>query len=663
MKKVHAFKPFISFAIFLLAFAISFSTGASTANAQSASAIPCTNLAVNLKYPQTDAATGGAVTLLQNFLKAAGYLAATPTGTFGPQTRNAVSALQRQYNIPASPAGYVGPLTREKIRDISCSSTGGSNTGTGTGSGTDGTGTITGSAAQGIWVSAPGASRGERYLAGSQITVSIENPVPNPTSNPNLMSYTVDLVRGDTVFQRFGTVYATATGKKTVTYTLSSALNKDFSYRVKVTPSCTALASVQCRQAFSNEFTILANGNDGQPFVNIAAPVGGTYAAGSSMLVQAGIPSDKTYSVTFYLIPQSGAALSGTGSYYDSVSGGYNIGTFVPNNAVSQVNTNMPIPSDIPSGTYRLRLYLRASNDTTGSPTQWSALAYGDSSVFTVTSTNTGTNTGSSGTAGSQISLSTSPYKLLTFNGDFLPLSTSIRVTFSNATGNGTVNANLCNSMTGSYARNGNVITANMVGTQMACVGMTMNAETAFASMMAAGATISMEGSNLVLSRGGDRLVFGVDTLGTSGTGSTGTTGSGTTGTDTASAGTNPYLRVTAPATGFTYASTSPDIMMTWSFGNLQKFRHYGFQVQLQNKLSPGQWEVMIPQTTVTATSAPIKITNTVIDKFVQRSGKTKEQLKSSYFLKVFGLGYGTYPPNNTSYIDAESPTFTVTPW
>lgn len=661
MKKVHVFKPIVSFAVFLLAFFISASFGASTANAQSVSAIPCTNLAVNLKYPQTDAATGGAVTLLQNFLKAAGYLAATPTGTFGPQTRNAVSALQRQYNIPASPAGYVGPLTREKIRDISCSSTSGSNTGTGTGSGTDSTGTITGSAAQGIWVSAPGASRGERYLAGSQITVSIENPVPNPTGNPNLMSYTVDLVRGDTVFQRFGTVYATATGKKTVTYTLSPALNKDFSYRVKVTPSCTSLASVQCRQALSNEFTIIAANANSQPFVDITAPTGGSHAAGLNLPIQASIPSDKVYSLAFYLIPQSGAALSGTGSYYDSVSGGYNIGGFIPNAAVSQVSTNIPVPSDMLAGTYKLRVYLRPSNETTGSPTQWSALAYDESPTFTITSRNTGTNTGNmnTGNTSGQISLYTYPYKIVSFNGDFVPANTNIRVTFSAATGNGTINANICNSMSGTYTRNVNVITASMIGTQMACSGMTMSLETAFASMMTAGATISTEGNNIVLSRGNDRIVLSLDPLASTGTG-TGTSGNTTTPTATT---TNPYLRVTAPTTGFTYASTSPDILMAWQFGNLEKFRHYGFQVQLQNKLSPGQWEVVIPQTTVTATSAPVKITNDVINRFVQRSGKTKDQLKSSYFLKVFGLGYGTYPPNNTSYIDAESPTFTVTPW
>ncbi len=669
MKKVHVYKTLV----FLLAFFISATAGATSANAQTASTMACANIAVNLKYPMTDASTGGAVTVLQNFLKSAGYLAATPNGLFGPQTRNAASAFQRQYNIPASPAGYVGSLTREKIREISCnpnSSVVPTDPTAGTGS-TGSTGSTVSNPALGIIVSSP--TRYDRYTAGGTITVSIDNPVPNPTSNPTWMSYAVDLVRGDTVFQRFGTVYATAAGRKTSTFTLSSALNKDFTYKIKVTPSCTALSSIQCRQAFSSEFTVfdIANGGNtgstGAAMIDITSPTSGTVAAGGSFAYQSTISSDKVYSLSFYLIPQSGSALSGDGSYYDSVSGGYSLGSFTPNNPVSNVTTTIPVPSDIPGGTYKVRVYLRPAGETSGSPTQWSALAYDESGVITVTNpnapANTNTNTGTGNTGTNLVYLASTPFKLLSFNGDFTtPMQTPSLTFTSNGTGNGTLSANICNSISGSFTRTGNVITApNLTSTMMACTAAIIApAETSFIAMMTSGATVSLENGRMVLTRNnGDKFVFAYDTASTGTTGTTGTTGA----TAAEASSTNPYLRVTAPVAGFAYASTSPDINMTWVFGNLAKFRHYGFQVQLQNKLSPGQWEVMVPQTTVTATGTPVKITNEIVNRFVTRTGKTKEELKSGYFLKVFGLGYGTYPANNTSYIDAESPTFTVTPW
>jgi peptidoglycan hydrolase-like protein with peptidoglycan-binding domain len=60
------------------------------------------------------------VLTLQQFLFDSGYLIVKPNGYFGQNTKVAVMAFQKKYNI--NQTGSVGQLTRAKIKEISCSS-------------------------------------------------------------------------------------------------------------------------------------------------------------------------------------------------------------------------------------------------------------------------------------------------------------------------------------------------------------------------------------------------------------------------------------------------------------------------------------------------------------------------------------------------------------
>jgi peptidoglycan hydrolase-like protein with peptidoglycan-binding domain len=84
----------------------------------------CLTFTVDMRIGSTDQTTGGQVTKLQDFLIAGGYLnikKGTAPGVFGKQTAEAVVKFQRANGITQN--GLVGPLTRAKIMDLSCSST------------------------------------------------------------------------------------------------------------------------------------------------------------------------------------------------------------------------------------------------------------------------------------------------------------------------------------------------------------------------------------------------------------------------------------------------------------------------------------------------------------------------------------------------------------
>jgi peptidoglycan hydrolase-like protein with peptidoglycan-binding domain len=79
----------------------------------------CINLEYNMRYRMRDANTNGQVSVLQDFLQARGYLNSEPTGFFGLLTFRAVKSFQNANGIiPAS--GYVGPITRAKIKHLTC---------------------------------------------------------------------------------------------------------------------------------------------------------------------------------------------------------------------------------------------------------------------------------------------------------------------------------------------------------------------------------------------------------------------------------------------------------------------------------------------------------------------------------------------------------------
>ncbi len=82
--------------------------------ASSSSALTCTNLT----KPLSKGSENDGVLALQQFLYDAGYLLVKPNGYFGENTKKAVSAFQKKENINIT--GTVGPLTRAKIKEISC---------------------------------------------------------------------------------------------------------------------------------------------------------------------------------------------------------------------------------------------------------------------------------------------------------------------------------------------------------------------------------------------------------------------------------------------------------------------------------------------------------------------------------------------------------------
>ncbi len=75
----------------------------------------------SLRYRANDAITNGEVTILQNFLISTGLLNTSATGYFGLGTFSAVKMFQKRVGI--NQTGYVGPLTKTKIKEASCALT------------------------------------------------------------------------------------------------------------------------------------------------------------------------------------------------------------------------------------------------------------------------------------------------------------------------------------------------------------------------------------------------------------------------------------------------------------------------------------------------------------------------------------------------------------
>lgn len=74
----------------------------------------CLDLMQDLRYRSTGTAVSG----LQDYLQASGHLNSEPTGYFGLLTLQAVKNFQSSQSI--SPTGFVGPLTRAKIKTLTC---------------------------------------------------------------------------------------------------------------------------------------------------------------------------------------------------------------------------------------------------------------------------------------------------------------------------------------------------------------------------------------------------------------------------------------------------------------------------------------------------------------------------------------------------------------
>ncbi len=78
----------------------------------------CVDLQYNLSYRSRDVRTNDEVSLLQDFLLSQGYLSGESTGYLGKTTRGAVKNFQEATGLHS--AGFVGPRTRAKIKEISC---------------------------------------------------------------------------------------------------------------------------------------------------------------------------------------------------------------------------------------------------------------------------------------------------------------------------------------------------------------------------------------------------------------------------------------------------------------------------------------------------------------------------------------------------------------
>lgn len=78
----------------------------------------CLEIKVSLTYRSNDVRTDGAVSELQDFLIANGYLDAQVSGFLGIKTVAAIKKFQADHGIKAT--GAVGPITRAKIKAISC---------------------------------------------------------------------------------------------------------------------------------------------------------------------------------------------------------------------------------------------------------------------------------------------------------------------------------------------------------------------------------------------------------------------------------------------------------------------------------------------------------------------------------------------------------------
>ncbi len=78
----------------------------------------CVSINNNLRYQSRDVNTNGEVSTLQDFLQSKGYLNSEPTGYFGLMTLAAVKKFQISNGIEGT--GYVGPLTRAKIKTLTC---------------------------------------------------------------------------------------------------------------------------------------------------------------------------------------------------------------------------------------------------------------------------------------------------------------------------------------------------------------------------------------------------------------------------------------------------------------------------------------------------------------------------------------------------------------
>jgi peptidoglycan hydrolase-like protein with peptidoglycan-binding domain len=95
-----------------------YTSGYVSGYATASPASECLMLGGSLYRGLTDSYTGGDVSRLQAFLNTQGYFPYAPVGIFGPFTMHAVQNFQAAHGV--NPTGYVGPITRGVISQVSC---------------------------------------------------------------------------------------------------------------------------------------------------------------------------------------------------------------------------------------------------------------------------------------------------------------------------------------------------------------------------------------------------------------------------------------------------------------------------------------------------------------------------------------------------------------
>ncbi len=245
----------------------------------------CVSINNNLRYRANDANTNGEVSVLQDFLQTNGYLQSNPVGFFGLMTTAAVKSFQSANGITST--GYVGPITREKIKTQTCSgqvgsTNAGSSTISGCASGAVFSATTGQSCVAVVAVQVPttsGCAVGAVYSAttgapcastlnGISSTPTIVTPPATIISSPTTINVGGSAAAGCSV----GMVFSATTGAPCTT-------TSNGSHSMEYNPSAPIITSVTSKANPAGQFypgdMIIISGSNFNPNVDTTVWIGG----------------------------------------------------------------------------------------------------------------------------------------------------------------------------------------------------------------------------------------------------------------------------------------------------------------------------------------------------------------------------------------------------
>ncbi len=184
----------------------------------------CYTINNNIKYGTRDSSYSTSVSVLQGFLREYNFLSPGPVGFFGPTTFKAVKFFQQAQNIPST--GFVGPLTRAKIKTFSCE-------------GVNNTVPVVDPASSNPWGNVPVVN-----VPVARSFITVESPNPNSSfikGNVYTIRWsTENLANTDLVLYAIrndGTSYYIATVPSyylSYAWTIPSSLESSIGYRIKI---------------------------------------------------------------------------------------------------------------------------------------------------------------------------------------------------------------------------------------------------------------------------------------------------------------------------------------------------------------------------------------------------------------------------------------------